>query len=389
MRFLHTADWHLGRLFHGRHLTDDQAVVLDRLVDVACDSGVTAVVVAGDVYDRPVPPPEAVEVCGDALSRLALDLGLDVIVIAGNHDSPRRLGFAAKLLTSSRVHVFGSLTPDGGCVTLGDDAGPICFHAVPYADPATVRACFGDAAADVFDHDAGLGCCLGPARDRLARGGRHVVIAHAFVAGGTTGESVNSLSVGGVETVNLARFAGFHYAALGHLHRPQSFDGGRVRYSGSLMKYAFDEADHAKSVSIIDLAADGSVAVEAVPLTPPRQVRTVTGTLAELLERRDEASDDYVEIVLTDEDAVHNPMERVRRAFPNALSVERDRDRRDRLGDTADEPIRIDHAKLDDLELFRRFFREVEKTPPTPGQEAAFAAVVEDLRRRDREVEIR
>src|SRR4051794_5547711 len=187
LRFLHTADWHLGRLFHGVHLTDDQRHVLGQFVDLARDTKPDVILVAGDVYDRAVPPPEAVELLDEVLSRLVLDLKLPVVLIAGNHDSPRRLHFGSRVLAGGGLDVAGNLPKTCTPLTLSDDHGPVHFYAVPYAEPAVVRACLS--CDDLEDHDAAMRAVLDGIRAAHPKNERAVLVAHAFVAGGTECES--------------------------------------------------------------------------------------------------------------------------------------------------------------------------------------------------------
>src|SRR5215213_2888033 len=262
MRLLHTADWHLGRLFHGASLLDDQAHLLEQFVDVARAAKPDVILVAGDIYDRAVPPPEAVQVLDDVLSRLVIDLKLPVVHIAGNHDSPGRLNFGSRLLAERRLYVTGHLPPRCEPLVLNDRHGPVLFYGVPYAEPSTVRQCLE--CDGLNDHNAATGAVLDRIRENHPSGERAVVVAHAFVAGGRECESERPLSVGGAGTVDATAFAGFHYAALGHLHSPQVLAGCNVRYSGSLMSYSFDEVGQAKGVYVVEMDGTGACACETV-----------------------------------------------------------------------------------------------------------------------------
>jgi len=326
LRFLHTADWHLGRLFHGTSLLEDQVPLLDQLARLASESAVDALLLAGDVYDRAVPPADAVALFDDFLSRIALDLGIPIVLIAGNHDSGERLGFGARLLGGRGVHVSGRVTshdPIGREVVLEDDAGPVHLRALPYADPPVVRAALGR--SDLSSHDSAMGALLEAARAALPAGRRSVLVAHAFVAGGSECESERPLSVGGSGAVSRQRFAGFDYVALGHLHAPQRVGEDRLRYSGSLAKYSFSEVDHRKSVSLVDLSADGAVSVEEVALTPRRDLRVVEGSMDELLRgpASGESTEDYLLARVTDKSALLNPIGMLREVYPNVMQLER------------------------------------------------------------------
>jgi exonuclease SbcD len=393
MRLLHTADWHLGRLFHNVHLTDDQAVVLDQLVELVRDVRPDAVLVAGDLYDRAVPPTEAVELLDDVLTRIVDGLHVPVIAIAGNHDSASRLGFGRALLRERGLHLTGELRPEPPVVTLRDAHGPLHVVSLPFAEPSLARHAYG--ADDIHDQQAVAAAGVARALAGTPPGERRVALAHAFLAGGAESDSERPLSVGGAGSVAAGTFDGFDYVALGHLHRPQQAGGAAIRYAGSLLKYSFAEHDHQKSVALVEIGAPGSaegdagaagrarVALELVPLTPVRDVRVVVGLLADLIDegRDDPRRDDYVHAVLRDASALLDPLGRLREVYPNALGIERpDLERRP---DGAEAPGEV--LKRSETELFADFFAYVTGAPVDEAQAAAFAATVDDLRGRERE----
>ncbi|HEY5168379.1 MAG TPA: exonuclease subunit SbcD, partial [Thermoleophilia bacterium] len=256
MRLIHTADWHLGRLFHNQHLTADQDYVLRQLVELVAEVEPAAVIVAGDLYDRAVPPIEAVDLLDHVLTELVDRLGVPVIAIAGNHDSAVRVGFASRLLRERGLHLVGELPQAASPIILRDEHGPVRVSALPYADPAEARAVYD--AADIHDQQAVTSAGVARALAAAEPHERHVLVAHAFVAGGVESESERPLSVGGAQQVSAGTFAGFDYVALGHLHRPQSCGSDTVRYAGSLLKYSFAEHAHQKSVSVVDVGPRGS-----------------------------------------------------------------------------------------------------------------------------------
>ncbi|WP_329189297.1 exonuclease SbcCD subunit D [Actinacidiphila glaucinigra] len=321
MRLLHTSDWHLGRSFHRVGLLDAQAAFIDHLVATARAERVDAVLVAGDVYDRALPSLPAVELFDDALHRLAA-LGVPTVMISGNHDSARRLGVASGLIDRAGIHLR---TDPAGCATpvvLADEHGPVALYGLPYLEPALVREEF---TLDRAGHTEVLSAAMTRVRADLAArpaGTRSVVLAHAFVAGGAPSDSERDITVGGVAAVPADVFEGIDYVALGHLHGCQTISD-RVRYSGSPLAYSFSEADHRKSMWLVDLGADGSVAAERVDCPVPRPLARLRGRLEELLEdpahARHEGS--WVEATLTDPHRPHEPMARLRKRFPHALAL--------------------------------------------------------------------
>jgi exonuclease SbcD len=394
MRFLHTADWHLGRLFHQVHLTDDQDYVLRQLVELARDARVDAVVVAGDVYDRAVPPPEAVRLLDDVLAELLLGVKVPVIVAAGNHDSPERLAFGSRIMSAQGLYLFGLPAADNAPVLLSDAHGQVSFYAVPYAEPALVREHLGEPAA--VDHDSAMGAVISSMLAAHPLDGRAVFVGHAFVQGGAGSDSERPLSVGGAGTVSASHFDPFCYAALGHLHRPQAMTDGRIRYAGALLKYSFDEVGQDRSVTIVDIDASGRCAVEAVVLRPRRDLRRIEGTLEELLNGGGASvpgsgaggdsplpsKDDYIVARLTDPRPVLDPIGRLRRVYPNVLCIER---ALSSLQPGELQPSR-DRRQLDHDQLFAGFFGEMTGKPPTEDEKEVFLSVAAAVVGRDREV---
>jgi exonuclease SbcD len=411
MRLLHTADWHLGRIFYGQHLTEDQAHLLGQFVDLAREVRPGAILVAGDIYDRAVPPPEAVVLLDDVLFRLVLDLKVPVVMVAGNHDSPERLAFASRVLGRQGLHVFGGLAGLPAPVILEDEHGPVAIHAVPYAEPPVAREWLGASGEDdgVRDHDRAMRAVLnrlrletGPGLPFARNGGlfetvgstpRSVLITHAFVAGGAVSESERPLSVGGAGTVDPSAFEGWSYVALGHLHRPQTAGADHVRYSGSLYRYSFDEADHAKTVNLVHIDGRGGLRVEGIPLQPRREVRRISGRLADLLSGSNLLSgsaaggspDDYLMVTLLDDGPVHDAMGRLREAYANVLHIER----AGLLGaaGSGDGPGH-DHRRVTDRELFGAFYADVTGSELTAGEGETLDSILEDLTRREREVPV-
>ncbi|EFK98503.1 exonuclease [Streptomyces sp. SPB78] len=320
LRILHTSDWHLGRSLHRVSLLDAQAAFLDHLVATVRERDVEAVVVAGDVYDRAVPSLPAVELYDQALHRLAA-LGVPTVIISGNHDSARRLGVGAGLLGSAGVHLRTRPAECGEPVVLRDAHGEVAFYGLPYLEPGLVK----DEFAAPADHEGVLGAALDRVRADLAtrpEGTRSVVLAHAFVTGGAPSDSERDITVGGVSAVPAALFDGIDYVALGHLHGSQAL-GERLRYSGSPLAYSFSEADHRKSMWLIDLDGAGALTAERVDCPVPRPLARLRGTLEELL--ADPAhtphEDAWVEATLTDSVRPDEPMARLAVRFPHLLSL--------------------------------------------------------------------
>ncbi|MCF7929246.1 MAG: exonuclease SbcCD subunit D [Spirochaetales bacterium] len=388
MRLLHTADWHIGRLFYGIHLTDDQSYLLDQVLDVVRDSNADALLISGDIYDRSVPPVEAVELVDDFLNRMALETGVPVLIIAGNHDSPERLGFGGRFMEKHGIHIAGRARPDTKPVLLEDDDGPVAFHLLPHAAPARIRTDFAsDLDADkeqIHTHARAMALQIENALG-LSRGiERKVALAHCFIGGGKKGESERPLSIGTVEQVPAGLFSDFTYSALGHLHRRQEFDNGRIQYSGSLMPYSFEESAYPHGLLQIDIDRAGSVATEFVELAPKHLVRIVEGEMAELLHHPSAGSRDYIMARISDDGPVYDAYGKLREVFPNLLNLERTT-----ISGVEHGPVRAagerDHRSLSDEELFGLFYTEVTGEELSEEERRLFARIVETgLRKEDR-----
>ena len=324
VRILHTSDWHLGRSFHREGLLPAQAAFVDHLVETVEAESVDLVVVSGDVYDRALPPVDAVELAGEALARLAASRAT-VVVTSGNHDSPVRLGFNARLADAAGVHLRTRWQDVGTPVLLEDAHGPLAVYALPYLEPDAVRAAWELPARS---HEAALGEAVSRARADLGRrsAARSVVMAHAFVAGGTdqasgmASDSERDISVGGLQIAPTALFAGFDYAALGHLHGRHTLTD-TVRYSGSPLAYSFSEAQQVKGSWLVEIGAGGFERADFVPAPVPRRLAVLRGRIDDLLTdpRHADAEDAFVQVTLTDPRRPRLAMDRLRERFPHAL----------------------------------------------------------------------
>ena len=382
MRFIHTADWHLGRSFHNAVLTGDQEKLLkNEFLPLVREEKAEAVIIAGDIYDRGVPPVEAVALFDEVLSRLQ-ELGVPVLYIAGNHDSALRLGFGSRLLPKAGIYVRGAASRGNQPVVLEDKHGPVYFALLPYAEPLQVRRLFG--LEETLSFDSASRMLAEDICQSIPEGARSVAVAHAFLAGGQAGDSERPLSVGGSANVSPDIFKPFSYAALGHLHGPQKAGAETIRYSGSLMKYSFGEEGQKKGAEIVELDALGRVTHSFVELKPPRDMRRLKGTFAEILGNREKypASDDYLEIELTDIGMVPNAMARLQDVFPHALSI-----RQAPLagGGEADVSSRQEILHKDELELFADFYREAYAEEMSEEQRIMVQECISDVLQEERE----
>jgi DNA repair protein SbcD/Mre11 len=395
MRFLHTSDWHLGRSLHRAGLREAQERFLDHLVETARAERVDAVLVAGDVYDRAVPPVDAVALCEDALIRLR-DTGARVILISGNHDSARRLGFSSALIDASGVHLRTSPGKLSGPVIVHDDHGPVAIYGIPYLEPAVGLPADGDPhpgdeVPRPRSHEAVLGEAVARIRaDVAARGAtRTVLMAHAWVAGGAddaerreaasqqASDSERDISVGGIGYVPASLVDGFSYVALGHLHGQQTL-AENMRYSGSPLPYSFSEASHRKGSWLVEIGVDGKTRAERVPAPVYRRLAVLRGRIEDLLTSRGftDHEQDFVAVTLTDTARPEGAMDRLRNRFPHILTLEFKPE-----GVTSDTRSYRDRVKgRDDLAIATEFVSHVRNTPASHAEQDLLKAAFEAVR---------
>ncbi len=368
MRFIHTSDWHLGRLFFGESLTGEQAALLQEFIALVKDLRPDAVLIAGDVYDRSVPPADAVGLLDETLTRLVLEHRIPVLMIAGNHDSGARLAFGQQFFDPAGLHVCSAAMPE--TVRLTDQWGPVDFVLVPFAETAAVRLAFGEAA--VTEADSAMQQRMAAIRRLGAHSPRQVAMAHAFLTGGQPSESERPLSVGGSGAISTSSFSDFQYVAMGHLHRPQRLEAGRLSYSGSLMKYSFEEASHAKGVFMVELDQAGALCQEFIPLPARRDVRVVAGFFNDIMQgpAAGEQPDDYLSFLLSDEAPVIQAVHRLRTIYPKTMEINY---RYQQAALSQPNGQRPDHRALSATELFESFAEWSTQNPLTELQRKTMA----------------
>lgn len=310
MRLLHTADWHLGKTLKGQNLLDDQIFILDEIFKVIDEQKPDAILICGDIYDRGVPPIDAVELFNETLTKLA-ERKLPTLIIAGNHDSATRLNFGSELFARQNIFIAAKVIDNPKNIVLEDDFGEIYFSMIPFFEPGEIKSKFFSEDAERLTYNDANKFYVDLVRQKIPANKRSVALAHVFLTGGIESDSERKI-VGTLSNVDANIFSGYNYIALGHLHKPQKF------YSGSPLKYSFDEANHKKSVSIVDIDGVGNVKTERIELTPRRDVRVETGTLAELMKLP--RTEDYICARLT-ERAI-NVQDKLADIFPHLLSVE-------------------------------------------------------------------
>lgn len=378
MLILHTSDWHLGRIFHGLHMTEEQKNVLDQLLEIAVNRKVDVVLIAGDIYDRAVPPTEAVNLLNDTLKKLVVDYKIPVILIAGNHDNPDRLNFGQALFAENNLFIYGTINPTTKPVILNDEFGPVYFAPLSYCEPAIAAELSG---TPIKTHEQALQWQLSNLLPQIPADARKIALAHVFLAGATESpDSERPLSIGGSSTVGAENFAPFNYTALGHLHYCQQ-KGEKIRYSGSLLKYSFNEVKQAKGLHLIDLDKEGNVTVETLALQPTHELAQLIGTFQDLVTQpHHELLDHYLQITLTDTTPIIDAKNRLSLVYPHILHLEYAQSFVENGEDF--KPGR--HEELSIKELFLNFFTHLHHRQLNSSEETLLNKTIEAAQSKER-----
>ena len=374
MKFIHTSDWHLGRQFHNVSLLEDQQAVLEQLIQYIENNPVDAVIVAGDVYDRSVPPTIAIELLNRVVKRICGELNTPMILISGNHDGAERLGFGSEQMKRSGLHIISNfedmLTP---VVIETKAAGHVAFYGMPYNDPEQVRYVYKE---PVSTHDEAHKLIAEKITEQFQSEHRNILISHCFVDGAIESQSERPLSIGGSDRVSHQHFLNFDYVSLGHLQQPQKKGEEYIRYSGSLMKYSFGEQNQKKGFTLVEIGKDGFIGAEHIELTAPHEMRIVEGELEQILEwgKTDPKNEDYLLVRLMDKHAILNPMEKLRTVYPNVLHLEKP-------GMLIGVEQEMAQAKLarSEIDMFKDFFAEAQDSELSNEQEQAISDIIKQL----------
>ena len=329
MKFIHLSDLHLGKRVNDFSMIEDQAFILERIFGIIEAEKPQAVLIVGDVYDKPVPPAEAVRLFDDFLNRLS-GTGAEIFIISGNHDSAERLSFGSRIMDRQGIHFAGGYDGSTRCFSLCDEYGKVNFYMLPFIKPVHVRQAFteDEKAAEIVTFTDALSFAI--EKMGVNKEERNVLMAHQFCTGAERSGS-EDISVGGLDNVDSSVFEAFDYTALGHLHGPQHVGSENIRYCGSPLKYSFSEVNQVKSVTVVELGekAEGvcSMQLRTRELVPLREMRELKGKFSELTDinyYKQFSADDYMRIILTDEEDVIGALGSLRAIYPNIMRLEYD-----------------------------------------------------------------
>ncbi len=361
MKIIHTGDWHIGKIVNEFHMTLDQEYILEQFIEMVRQEKPDAVVIAGDIYDRSVAPVDAVELLDRVFTKIVIDLKTPILAVAGNHDSPERLGFGCQILRNKGLYIEGIFKKELLKVVISDEYGPVNFYLLPYADPAFVRDVYDD--GNIHSHDDAFKAVMERISLQINGEERNVLITHGFVRGIEDielSDSERPLSIGGTDYIDVEHFKGFHYTALGHLHGPQKVGNEKIRYSGSLMKYSFSEVKQKKGITIVNIDNRGNVTTELRTFVPVRDMREIKGQLNKLLDPavyKNTNIDDYINVILTDEGELIDPIGKLRAVYKNIMQITREN--RQGEGKRTKTEFGSDYRNKSKIDLFKDFYKHI------------------------------
>lgn len=378
MKFIHLSDLHIGKRIYGFSMLEDQKYILQQILQILKNEKPDGVVIAGDLYDKGVPPAEAVQVFDKFLTEIA-DLNIPVMAVSGNHDSPERIAFGADLLKERQVYFTPVYSGKTEAVKLQDEDGVVNFYLLPFLKPAMVRHALEEKypEEEINSYQSGLELAIKELNVNPKE--RNVLVAHQFVAGASQCES-EELQIGGVDQISVETFKDFDYVALGHLHSPQKVARETVRYCGTPLKYSFSEANQTKTVTMVEMKEKGNIKIFQIPLMPLRDMRKIKGTYLEVTRKdfyQGISNQDYVYITLTDEEDVIDGLQKLRLFYPNLMGMDYENRRTRGAGE-----IHITEAveEKSELELFEELFEGQNNQPMSPVQKEFVENLIQKIR---------
>ena len=374
MKIMHLSDLHLGKRVNEFSMIEDQTYILNEIINIIDEQKPKVIILAGDIYDKPIPPAEAVEIFDDFLYKLS-KRNLYVFIISGNHDSAERIAFGSRLFDKSGIYLSpvynGKISP----ICIDDKYGKINLYMLPFIKPVHVRRFFPD--AEVYTYTDALSTVISDMHIDTAQ--KNILITHQFVTGSSRTES-EDISVGGSDNVDADIFKGFDYVALGHIHRSQCCDSEYIRYCGTPLKYSFSESKDTKSITVIDIKEKGNIELDFIPLTPLRDMVEIKGSYNELMLKsfyeNTSLTDDYVHITLTDEEDIPDVITKLRVVYKNIMKLDYDNQR---TRSNSEINLINDMESKSPLELFDIFYESRNGQPLNNEQREFMENIIEDI----------
>lgn len=393
MKIIHTSDWHIGKIVNEYSMIDDQKYILNKLIELIDEENADVLMIAGDVYDRSIPPVEAVELLNETLSKLVIDRNVSVLVISGNHDSGERLSFGSKILEKQGLYIAGSDEELYKKVVLNDNNQNVNFYLVPYKDPALTKKLLDN--KEIKSHNDAMVAVIERIKEELNTNEINILIGHGYVtmkreeaievndhkyevAELETSESERPLSIGGTDLIDGNIFKDFDYVALGHLHGRQKIGRDTMRYSGSLLKYSFSEVKQKKGVTVLELK-DKDINIKLKELNPLRDLRIIKSNIEDLIckgREIEEGREDYIQAILTDDGELMNPMEKLKSVYPNTMLITRERKKK---ASNENNLTKGEFRKKSKIDLFKDFYESYGGGDYTDKKEAVLIDTIKEV----------
>lgn len=399
MKIIHTGDWHIGKIVNEFSMIDDQRYILNELIKLINLEKPDVLIIAGDIYDRSIPPVEAVDLLNEVFSKILIDNKVKIIAISGNHDSGERVSFGSKILEKEGLYIQGIIEDEIKSIRIDDEEGNVNFYMIPYVDPAILRRKFNN--PEIRNHNDAMKAVINRIKPSLNENERNIVVTHGYVtykrkdaidkdgenlyelADLEVSDSERPLSIGGTDLIDSDNFDCFDYVALGHLHGRQKVGREEIRYSGSLMKYSFSEINHKKGVVIIEIDGNKKINIRQEELRPKRNMRIIRGPLDELIKAGLEDysnREDYIQAILTDEGEIIDPIGKLRSAYPNIMILKRE-EKKD-IGTSLTAASKGYKSKTE-LELFEEYYDRLGSGEFTEEKKEVIRNVVNEVFREE------
>ena len=382
MRILHLADLHIGKIVLEQSMLEDQKYMLNQVVDKIKEEGIELVLISGDIYDRSVPPSDAVVCLNNFLKTLVKELKIKVCIIAGNHDSKERLGFGSEIFAEEGLYISANYNGNLDKVELEDEYGKLNLYMLPYIKPVEVKEFFEDKEITSY-HDAVKSVIE---KETINKKERNIILSHQFVtAGNEEPERSDSetLTLGGTENVDVSCYKDFDYVALGHIHGPQRIGRDTARYAGTILKYSFSEVNQKKSLTVIDFKGKDNLEINLIPLKPLRDMRVIKGPIEELVKEeyyKGTNREDYIRAIITNEEPVYDAIGQIKKVYPNTLRLDIENSKMN--SSIEKELSNLDNIKKkDEVELFNEFYNFQHDQNLTDVQLNIIKEVVKDVKK--------
>lgn len=381
MKILHLADLHLGKILQEQSLIEDQEYMLKEIIKIIKNDDIGAVLISGDVYDRSVPPAEAVNLLDNFLKILIKELKIKVFIISGNHDSKDRLGFGSKIFEDEGLYIESKYNGNLRKIEIEDEYGKLNIYMLPFIKPVEVKQYFEDDLEN--NYNTAINKII--KKEKINKEERNIILVHQFVTAGTVEPERSEsevLTLGGIENVDVSNFDDFDYVAIGHVHRPQKIGRDTARYAGTMLKYSFSEINHNKTVPIIDFKEKGNIEINLKELAPIRDMREIKGPIEELLKKENYEKgniNDYIKAIITNEETVYDAIGQIRRIYPNTLKLEIRNSKT--INSVEEQNLNLEKVKKkSELELFSDFYKSQNNVDLDENQKEIIKDIISEVK---------